>query len=77
MIRQLVEEIVKTLVDNPASVEIIETQEPDGYHKIAIKIAEADLGKVIGRNGQTIKAIRAVVHAVNPHDKEILVDIAQ
>lgn len=77
MIRQLVEAIVKTLVDDPSHVEIVETQENDGSIKIAIKIAEADLGKVIGRNGQTIKAIRAIVHAVNPHNKEILVDIAQ
>lgn len=77
MIRKLVEEIVKTLVDNPSRVEIIQTQEADGSYKIDIKIAESDLGKVIGRNGQTIKAIRAVVHAVNPHAQEIAVDIAQ
>jgi uncharacterized protein len=77
MLRKIVEEIVKTLVDDPSFVEIIDTQEPDGTQKIVIKIAEADLGKVIGRNGQTIKAIRAVVHAVNAENKEVLVDIAQ
>ncbi len=76
MIRSLVEEIVKSIVDNPSRVEIIESELPDGKHMIAIKIAESDLGKVIGRNGQTIKAIRAVVYALNTHDKEIIVDIA-
>jgi predicted RNA-binding protein YlqC (UPF0109 family) len=76
MIRTLVEEIVKSIVDSSERVEITETQQADGTRMIAIKIADTDLGKVIGRNGQTIKAIRAVVYAVNPYDKEIMVDIA-
>lgn len=76
MIRRLVEEVVKSIVDNPASVQITETQQDDGKTMIAIKIADADLGKVIGRNGQTIKAIRGMVYAVNSSDKEIVVDIA-
>lgn len=76
MIRTLVEEIVKSIVDNPNLVEITETQLADGKYMIAIKIADTDLGKVIGRNGQTIKAIRAMVYALNPYDKEIMVDIA-
>ena len=76
MIRRLVEEVVKSIVDNPASVQITETQQEDGKTMIAIKIADADLGKVIGRNGQTIKAIRGMVYAVNSSDKEIVVDIA-
>lgn len=75
MIRTLVEEIVKSIVNNPDQVEIVESQK-DGKQVIAIQIAQADLGKVIGRNGQTIKAIRAVVYALNPYDKEIMVDIA-
>ena len=76
MIRTLVEEIVKSIVDNPSRVEITETEQADGRHMIAIKIADSDLGKVIGRNGQTIKALRAMVYALNPHDKEIMVDSA-
>lgn len=76
MIRTLVEEIVKSIVDNPGSVEITETQQADGRYMVDIKIAETDLGKVIGRNGQTIKAIRAVAYAINPYDKEVMVDIA-
>lgn len=76
MIRTLVDEIVKSIVDNPGDVQITETEQEDGKCVIAIKIANSDLGKVIGRNGQTIKAIRAVVYALNPYDKEIIVDIA-
>lgn len=76
MIRRLVEEVVKSIVDNPGSVQITEIQQDDGRKMIAIKIADADLGKVIGRNGQTIKTIRAMVYAINSSDKEIVVDIA-
>ena len=76
MIRTLVEEIVKSIVDDPSQVQVTQTQREDGRHVIAIKIADADLGKVIGRNGQTIKAIRAMVYALNPYDQEIMVDIA-
>ena len=76
MIRTFVEEIVKSIVDSPDRVEVTQTQRDDGRHMIIIKIADSDLGKVIGRNGQTIKAIRASVYAINPYDKEIMVDIA-
>jgi predicted RNA-binding protein YlqC (UPF0109 family) len=76
MIRRLVEEIVKSIVDDPSSVQVTETQQDNGRSMIAIKIADTDLGKVIGRNGQTIKAIRAMVYAIKPSDKEIVVDIA-
>lgn len=77
MIRHIVEEIVKAIVDNPGKVEIVQTEQLNGKLLIAIKIADADLGKVIGRNGQTIKALRSLAAALNTSDKEILVDIAQ
>jgi hypothetical protein len=76
MIRRLVEEVVKSIVDDPSSVQVTETLQDDGRSMIAIKIADTDLGKVIGRNGQTIKAIRAMVYAIKSSDKEIIVDIA-
>lgn len=76
MIKQLVESIVKTLVSKPEAVQIIETMQENGTAMIGIKVAEQDLGKVIGKNGKTIKALRALVYAVNPTEKDIVVDIA-
>lgn len=76
MIKQLVESIVKMLVNKPEAVQIIETVQDNGFPMIGIKVAETDLGKVIGKNGKTIKALRALVYAVNPTEKDILVDIA-
>lgn len=76
MIKQLVEDIVKSLVDFPEMVEIVQSQREDGRQMIGIKLSDRDFGKVIGRNGRTIKAIRALVYAVAPAHQEIIVDIA-
>lgn len=75
MIKQLVESIVKSLVSKPDAVQIVETTQENGVPLVGIKVAESDLGKVIGKNGKTIKAIRALVFAVNPSEKELAVDI--
>jgi uncharacterized protein len=76
MIKQLVEDVVKSLVEFPDLVEIIESQRDDGRKMIGIKISDRDLGKVIGRNGRTIKSIRALVYSFIPAGQEIIVDIA-
>ncbi len=75
MIKKLLEDVVKSLVEFPDVVEIQESQREDGKKMFGIKISDRDLGKVIGRNGRTIKAIRALVHAVT--DQDVLVDIAK
>lgn len=75
MIKELLENVVKSLVEFPESVEILESQREDGKKMFGIKLNERDLGKVIGRNGRTIKAIRALVHSVS--EQEVFVDIAK
>ena len=61
--RQLVELIAKRLVDNPDQVEV---NEVCGEHTnvIELKVAQADIGKVIGRRGNTISAIRTILNNV-------------
>lgn len=75
MIRRLIEEVVKSIVDNKDAVQIDSVETVDGSLMYAIKIAKSDLGKVIGRKGQTIKAIRAMAQAANTSGKEVKVDI--
>lgn len=75
MIKQLIEDVVKSLVDFPDLVEIRESQQEDGKQAFGIKISERDLGKVIGRNGRTIKSIRALVYASTGQD--VFIDIAK
>ena len=76
MLNEVVAYIVKSLVEDVHDVEITETQRENGKWFIGIKISERDLGKVIGRNGRTIKAIRSLVHAINTTSKEIIIHIA-
>ena len=58
--KELVEFIVKNLVANPESVEVIES-ENDRETVFTVKIAEEDFGKIIGRSGKVATAIRTVV----------------
>ena len=52
--------VVKKLVDKPESVSVTETQDGD-VAVLRLVVAEEDKGKVIGKQGKVIKAIRAVV----------------
>ena len=60
--RELVEVIAKALVDNPD--EVVVTEKEDGKALvIEVKVADSDMGKVIGKQGRIAKAIRSVVKA--------------
>lgn len=76
MVKELVEFVVKQFVNNPQDVSVSVT--PSGNNDlIEITVNDADRGKVIGREGQTIKAIRMLVNASAPTDKKYSVDIAK
>ncbi len=73
--KNLVEVIAKALVDNPDSVEVTEVQEGK-VTIIKLHVAQADMGKVIGKQGRIAKAIRTVVKATAVReDKRVEVDI--
>jgi uncharacterized protein len=60
--KELVEYLVKSLVDNPQEV-ILAEEENGGTVLMQLKVADEDLGKIIGKNGNTINAIRTVLQA--------------
>ena len=74
--KALVEVITKALVDNPE--EVVVTERTDGKTVvIEVKVADSDMGKVIGKQGRIAKAIRSVVKAAAAkEDKKVIVDIA-
>ena len=75
--KELVEIIVKALVDEPDQVEITEELK-DEEQVISIKVAPDDMGKVIGKQGRIANAIRSIVKsAANREDKKVIVDILQ
>ena len=74
--KDLVEVIVKALVDDPDGVVVTERQ--DGRTTVVeVKVTESDMGKVIGKQGRIAKAIRSVVKAAAAKDdKKVNVDNA-
>jgi predicted RNA-binding protein YlqC (UPF0109 family) len=65
--RTLLEHVAKALVDDPAAVVVTETQDGD-FTKLHLQVAEADVGKVIGRGGRIAKAIRALLKVMATRD---------
>jgi len=60
--KDLVEYIVKSLVDDPANV-TINVIEGEKSTILELRVAQNDIGKVIGKNGRIAKAIRTVLQA--------------
>jgi predicted RNA-binding protein YlqC (UPF0109 family) len=58
--QELVAYIAKQLVEHPDQVEV-SSSEQDGALNLTLKVAESDKGKVIGKQGKVVKAIRALV----------------
>lgn len=75
--KELVEVIAKSLVDNPE--EVVVTEKDNGKSiLVELKVAPTDMGKVIGKQGRIAKAIRSVVKAAaSREDKKVIVDILQ
>ncbi|GFN36386.1 KH domain-containing protein [Tepidimicrobium xylanilyticum] len=74
---ELVEIIAKALVDNPDQVEVNEIEGTQSVI-IELKVAEEDMGKIIGKQGRIAKAIRTVVKAAAIKDnKRVVVEIIQ
>jgi predicted RNA-binding protein YlqC (UPF0109 family) len=63
-LRELVLFLARSLVEHPEEVEVQEIEEPDAL-VFELKVAESDLGRVIGRQGRTAKALRTVLSAAS------------
>ena len=63
MMRDAVELIVKHLVREAESVDVREVERDRSTSVIEIRVAQGDVGKVIGRQGRTVKALRSLLHA--------------
>ncbi len=75
--KELVEVIAKSLVENPNEVVVTE-KEDDRTIVIELRVAQSDMGKVIGKQGRIAKAIRSVVKAASAKEsKKVIVDIVQ
>ncbi|MBN2139525.1 MAG: KH domain-containing protein [Desulfovibrionaceae bacterium] len=64
MLREMIEYIAKSLVDNPDAVRVSEV-EGEQTSVIELKVAKEDLGKVIGKQGRTARAMRTLLGAAS------------
>jgi predicted RNA-binding protein YlqC (UPF0109 family) len=60
--KELVQYLAKSLVNNPDAVEVNET-ERDTALVVELKVAKEDLGRIIGKQGRTAKSIRTILNA--------------
>jgi len=74
-VTELLEFLVKALVEDPGAVEVEELEE-DGDLIYEISVADDDLGRVIGKGGRVANAIRTVAKAAAVRlDRRVIVDI--
>jgi len=67
--KEFLEFIAKHLVDHPESV-VVESEEKDRKLIFKLRVAEGEIGKVIGRSGKTASAIRVLLRAVAAKEKK-------
>ncbi len=62
--KEFVETIIKALVDNPEAV-VLNEIEGERTTVFEVRVGPGDMGKVIGKGGQTAKAIRTIIMAIS------------
>jgi uncharacterized protein len=77
--KEAIEKIVKALADNAEGVEVSEKSgESANTTVISVRVAESDMGKLIGREGRTIKAIRSLLYAASQkHNKRFVLEVVE
>lgn len=68
-LKNLVEDLVKRLVDNPEEVQVSENQ-GDKTTVFEVSAAKSDMGKIIGKKGKTIDALRVIIGACGAKEKK-------
>jgi uncharacterized protein len=76
MLKELVIFVVQQLVSHPNDVIVSVIAKEDGSNAIEIKVAAQDRGRVIGKEGHTIKSLRALIDAT-PDGKSFSLELAR
>jgi predicted RNA-binding protein YlqC (UPF0109 family) len=75
--RDAIEIIVRALVDDADAVDVREI-ERDGTTRIEVRVAQTDMGKVIGKQGRTVRAMRSVVYAAGmKQNRRFVLDVVE
>jgi predicted RNA-binding protein YlqC (UPF0109 family) len=75
--KELVQYLAKSLVNNPDAVEVKET-EGDTTSVVELKVAKEDLGRIIGKQGRTAKSIRTIINAAASRtNRKVVLEIVE
>jgi uncharacterized protein len=75
--REAMENLVRSLVGNAEAVEVIEKQAGSATI-LEIHVEEVDVGRLIGREGRTVKALRSILYAIShKHGRRYQLEIAE
>ena len=67
--REIMENLIKRLVDEPDKVKVTENQ-GEQFVLLEARVAQPDMGKIIGRKGKTVEALRTIVGACGAKQKK-------
>ena len=75
--KELVQYLAKSLVNDPSAVEVTETEREDTAI-FELKVAKEDLGRVIGRQGRTAKSFRTLLNAAaSKSNRKVILEIVE
>lgn len=75
--KELVQLLAQSLVNNPDAVEVKETQ-GDTASVLELKVAREDLGRIIGKQGRTAKSIRTILNAAASRaNRKVVLEIVE
>jgi predicted RNA-binding protein YlqC (UPF0109 family) len=76
-LKDLIETIAKSLVDHPEQVKVTEIQ-GEKTSVIELSVAKEDLGKIIGKQGRTARAMRTILSAASSkNNKRVVLEIIE
>ncbi len=76
-LKQMIEEVARALVDNPDEVVVTEVQ-GEQTTVLELRVAQTDLGKVIGKQGRTARAMRTLLAAAGmKHEMRAVLEILE
>ena len=75
--KELIEYIVRSLVDDPTQVKVSQSKKGDGM-ELSLHVAKEDMGRVIGRNGRVANAIRILLQVAAAREgTRVFLDISE
>lgn len=76
--KELIEYIARSLVDNPDQVEIEQSRDSGGKVRLELRVAREDMGRVIGKGGRVANAMRILLRVAAAREgKQVSLDVIE